>query len=251
MGHGRDSVEAAEQNYFSAWKLLVGRAEGCLVEETDDVLFTSVPDSTAYFNSAFVKPPADPSTCIAAAAAFFAARQTPFTLRFRASPESDALSQAAGFSPASLSPLMNAAVGDISPPHTRIEIKRVKAETWDDHVRALALGFGMPVALAARLFGPSLSRSEEYAAFNVYVDGEVASTAALIVSDTVAGVYNVATPEAFRRRGLGEATTRAAVAEGQRRGCLTATLQSSEMGYPIYERMGFQTSVTWRSLVSP
>jgi predicted acetyltransferase len=67
----------------------------------------------------------------------------------------------------------------------------------------------------------------------------------------VAGIYNVATPAAFRNRGLGEATTRAAVAEGQRRGCVMSTLQASEMGYPIYERMGFRTATTWTSLTSP
>jgi ribosomal protein S18 acetylase RimI-like enzyme len=70
------------------------------------------------------------------------------------------------------------------------------------------------------------------------------------VSDTVAGVYNVATPEAFRRRGLGEATTRAAVAEGRNRGCVISTVQASDLGYRIYERMGFRTAVAWQSLAS-
>lgn len=249
MERGDDSIDAAEQNYFTAWRLLAGRAAGCLVEETDNVVFTFVPVPVAYFNSAFVKPPADAVSCIETVREFFAARETPFTLRFRDSPESDAACRSAGFTPAGLSPLMNAAVDDIAPPST-IDVRRVDAQTWDDHVRAIAVGFGMPVELASRLFGPSLAESEEYAAFNAYIDGEVASTAALIVSDSVAGVYNVATPEAFRRRGLGEATTRAAVAEGARRGCVMSTLQASDMGYPIYERMGFRTAVTWRSLTS-
>ena len=93
---------------------------------------------------------------------------------------------------------------------------------------------------------PWLLETSEYA----YVDGEVASTAALIVSGDVAGIYNVATPERFRRRGLGEATTRAAASEGERRGCRIATLQASAIGYPIYERKGFRTAVRWRSLTS-
>jgi hypothetical protein len=51
----------------------------------------------------------------------------------------------------------------------------VEADTWDDHVWAIAVGFGMPAELAARLFGPWLAESAGYAAFNAYVDGEVAS----------------------------------------------------------------------------
>jgi hypothetical protein len=65
MALGIDGVEAAERNYFAAWRLLVDRASECRVEETDEVLCTLVPGGIAYFNSAFVKPPADPATCFA------------------------------------------------------------------------------------------------------------------------------------------------------------------------------------------
>jgi GNAT superfamily N-acetyltransferase len=249
MAQARDSVEAAEENYLAAWRLLVDRAEGCRVEETDEVLFTFVPNSVAFFNSAFVKPPADPSACVATIETFFAARRTPFTVRFRSSREASAFFRAEGFAPAELSPLMNAAIDDIMPP-LPLDIRRVEVATWDAHTHTIAGGFDLPIELVVRLFGPSLSESHEYAAFNAYIDGEVASTAALFVSDMVAGVYNVATPERFRRRGLGEAATRAAVAEGRRRGCATTTLQASEMGYPIYERMGYRTVVAWQSMTS-
>jgi len=37
-----DGVEAAERNYFAAWRLLVDRASECRVEETDEVLYTFV-----------------------------------------------------------------------------------------------------------------------------------------------------------------------------------------------------------------
>jgi GNAT superfamily N-acetyltransferase len=247
MTQDADPVEAAERNYFAAWKLLVDRAPGGLVEETDEVLLTFVPKGVAYFNSAFVKPPADPATCLAMIQDFYRERRAPFTVRFRSSTDPDALSRAPGLTPAGRSPLMNATIDDIAPP-ADTDIKRVDVENWDDHIQAIAAGFGMPVQLTVRLFHPALVEAPEYAAFNAYIDGEVASTAALIVSDVVAGVYNVATPEGFRRRGLGEATTRAAIAEGRHRGCVMSTLQASNMGYPIYERMGFRTAVTWTNL---
>lgn len=145
---------------------------------------------------------------------------------------------------------MIAATDAIAPP-SNVDIRRVTAQTWDDHVSTIAAAFGMPLELLTGLIGPSLVDTDDYAGFNAYIDGEVASTAALIVSEDVAGVYNVATPEAFRRRGLGEATTRAAVAEGARRGCALTTLQASEMGYPVYERMGYRTAVHWRNFTGP
>ncbi|HZN14583.1 MAG TPA: GNAT family N-acetyltransferase [Acidimicrobiales bacterium] len=249
MTPSADSVDAAEQNYFATWRLLVERAEGCSVEETDDVLLTSVPGAPSYFNSAFVKPPADPLRCVDEVRAFFVERGTPFTLRCRSTAESEAFARILGLEAADASPLMNASAEEIAPP-TLPDIVRVDAGTWGDHIAAIAKGFGVPTDLAGRLFGPDIAIGDEYFAFNAYVDGEVASTAAAVVHDGVTGIYNVATPAAFRRRGLGEATTRAAIAEGCRRGCAIATLQSSEMGYSIYERMGFRTVATWRSFTS-
>jgi hypothetical protein len=241
-------VAAAERNYLAAWSLLAGLARGGEVEDTGDILFTTVPSPVAYFNSAFVRHPADPAACIEPARAFFAERDRPFTLRFREpdSPTAAAACQSAGLVAADTSPLMSAAVADIAPPATE-GIRRVDTATWDDQLSTIAKGFGMPVELITGLFDASLVHTPAYAGFTAYVDGEPASTASLIVSGDVAGVYNVATPEAFRRRGLGEATTRAVVAEGGRRGCTVTTLQASVMGYPIYERMGYRTVARWLS----
>ena len=73
-----------------------------------------------------------------------------------------------------------------------------------------------------------------------FLDGEPVATSALFMSNHVAGVYNVATLNAYRRRGFGEAMTWHAVREGAAAGCGMASLQASEMGRPIYERMGFR-----------
>jgi ribosomal protein S18 acetylase RimI-like enzyme len=246
---GWDDVTSAEENYLGAWRLLVEASNGGVVEETDDVVFTVVPAPIAFFNSAFVKPPADPVSCLPAAMSFYRERQKPFTIRFRDSPEAAAACQEAGLVLAGSSPLMNVSTSEMEGP-SGVEVRRVDAGSWDDHLSAIAAGFGMPPTLVGGMFGRSLLEAPHYAAFNAYLDGQVASTAALIVTPGVAGIYNVATLEAFRNRGLGAATTRAAVVEGGRRGCPVATLQSSEMGFSVYERMGFRPVATWTSLTS-
>ena len=65
------------------------------------------------------------------------------------------------------------------------------------------------------------------------------TTALLSCTGRTAGVYNVATLATQRGRGFGAAATWAVVAEGARRGCTHAALQSSPDGYPIYRAMGF------------
>lgn len=242
------AVHAAEHNYLVAWRTLAADADGCRLEETDALMMTLLPDAPAFFNSAFVKPTADPVACIETARSFYGP-STAFTLRFRDSTEAHDACTAAGLSETGASPLMNVAVGEVVQPG-EVEVRRSDRSAWSQHVACLAEGFGMPVALLSRVFGAHVADRDRQIAFDVYVDGEIASTATLIVSDDIAGIYNVATPERFRRRGFGEAATRAAVVEGGRRGCTIATLQSSEMGFRIYERMGFRTVASWRSFIN-
>lgn len=72
------------------------------------------------------------------------------------------------------------------------------------------------------------------------LDGTPVATASLVVAGGTAGIYNVATLEAARRRGIGAALTAAAVRRGAERGMALSTLQASTMGRPIYERLGFR-----------
>lgn len=71
------------------------------------------------------------------------------------------------------------------------------------------------------------------------LDGAPVATASLVIAGGAAGIYNVATLEPVRRRGIGAALTTAVVRRGAERGMELATLQASTMGRPIYERLGF------------
>jgi GNAT superfamily N-acetyltransferase len=243
------SVEAAEANYLDAWRLLAGNVSTGIVEDDDELLFAAGGGRVGYFNAAFIKPPATPAACVGRAASFFRRRGLPFVVRFReddGAADAIAACEAEELSAAGSSPVMVADIDSMAPLDGSIDVRSNDAETFGDHIEMVAQGFGLPAKVFGSFFTPTLLDSGRIEVFTAYDDsGAPVPTAALIETPGVAGVYNVATPEGFRRRGLGEATTRAVVDAGRRRGCALATLQASEMGYPVYERMGFRTAVRW------
>ena len=71
---------------------------------------------------------------------------------------------------------------------------------------------------------------------------EAVSTAAVVVGNGVAGVYNVATTPGHQRQGYGEAIVRHALETTRReQGIERSVLQSTKAGYALYERMGYRT----------
>lgn len=72
-------------------------------------------------------------------------------------------------------------------------------------------------------------------------DGAPAATAMVIDAGGDAGVFAIATVPEARGRGLAGALTAQAVREARERGCTTSTLQATKSGFPVYERMGYET----------
>jgi ribosomal protein S18 acetylase RimI-like enzyme len=104
-------------------------------------------------------------------------------------------------------------------------------------------GFGMGAdgreAMARLASAVGYGKDRPWRRFVGSIDGRPVGSAGLMVTDRVAGVYNVATVPDARRRGVAQAMTAVALREGMRRGFEVAVLGASAQGYGVYRRMGF------------
>jgi GNAT superfamily N-acetyltransferase len=107
----------------------------------------------------------------------------------------------------------------------------------------------MPIDLARRLVPAGALDVPGSAAYAGYLDGRPVSASLGFTAGTTVGVYNVATIDGARGRGYGGAMTRHAIAAGRREGATVAILQSSAMGRPLYESMGFREVLAFRVFV--
>lgn len=77
------------------------------------------------------------------------------------------------------------------------------------------------------------------------LDGQPVATANLVFYAGVAGIYTVSTLPEARGRGIGGAITSHALLRARDLGYRVAALGASEMGYPVYLRLGFQIRATF------
>lgn len=136
-----------------------------------------------------------------------------------------------------------AGLGEQPPPGVTIE--PMTADNGDELVLAMLDGFGMPRDLLSP-FRELLSTppTDRVSLFNVLarLDGAPMGAGSVVASDrTVAGLYNIAVRDEARGRGIGRAITTELMRIGAGQGCTESILHASEMGEPVYARLGYQT----------
>ncbi|GAA1478188.1 hypothetical protein GCM10009623_26340 [Nocardioides aestuarii] len=70
--------------------------------------------------------------------------------------------------------------------------------------------------------------------------GEPVAVGSGWIDDGTIGLYNIATVESARGRGIGYAVTGALLQAGHERGARQAILHATDLGRPVYERLGFE-----------
>lgn len=244
------AVVANDQSLYEAWRMLARASETGEVVEDRDLLFVSFGVPVALLNAAFVTAPpgkggADP--LVERARSFFGQRGLPFLLRMPevVAPAVQGAARRAGM--AELDPLPGMMLDPLPPAFpprpAGLVVRRARPgdRSMDDYLRVLSEGFEVPPGLAGIFAAGSAVEGGRVRPLVGYVGGEAVACSAMLPTDSVAGIYNVAVVPGHRRRGFGEALTWAAVAAGREAGAGVAVLQSSPLGEPLYRKMGFRT----------
>jgi ribosomal protein S18 acetylase RimI-like enzyme len=122
---------------------------------------------------------------------------------------------------------MGMSLSDIHLPRPEIELG---STGWDEYLCT----FGLP---------PGLLSGADHSIFHLLVahlGGELVATAMAFDHGSDCGIYNVATLEHARRRGLATALTAVHLHDALARGCRTASVQSTEMAERVYTGVGFR-----------
>ncbi len=199
------------------------------------------------YNRVFVFDP-PPSDALAAAVDWMSGRDVPFWVTVTGSALEAARTQLAELNliKAAEQPGMAMdSLDEVPPPASVAEIAEVTTrDDLADFIRVAASVFGTPPDVAEAVYQAAWAADHDRL-FLARVDGHPAGCGLLIRTGDVAGVYTIGVVEAFRRQGIGEAVSRAVLRAGRDAGCNIGALQSSEMAYPLYEQMGFETVVTY------
>jgi GNAT superfamily N-acetyltransferase len=100
---------------------------------------------------------------------------------------------------------------------------------WDEYLRVLDV--------------PGILLGVDPDAFHVRIvddDGSGVATGMSFDHGGDCGIFSVTTVESARRRGIGTALVTALILDARDRGCVTATLQSTEMAERVYATIGFR-----------
>jgi ribosomal protein S18 acetylase RimI-like enzyme len=229
-----DLYRRGAETLVASWEEYARGAPGAALRRSPGVaaaVFPNEPERAVY-NNALLERDLGATAGGAAVEAMEAAYATAGVARFAAwvHERDAALRQALerrGYTRDAATRAMGLALDDFRLPRPALELG---PPDWDECLRLL----GVP---------PGLLAEADPAAFHVLVarlGGENVATALAFDHGGDCGIYNVATLERARRRGLGTALTAIHVHDARARGCQTASLQSTAMAEGVYAAVGFR-----------
>jgi GNAT superfamily N-acetyltransferase len=121
-------------------------------------------------------------------------------------------------------------------------------------MQLIAAGFGMREELGgalADLMAPIARPGSPARTVVAQLDGTPVAAAQGMYFGNAVAIFNVATLEAARRRGIGAAVTVAVLRDAMDRGARFGVLESSAMGHAVYRRIGFHDVASLQVYGSP
>jgi ribosomal protein S18 acetylase RimI-like enzyme len=118
-------------------------------------------------------------------------------------------------------------------------------------VGVAATGFGGTVDGMRPLYTQAVAGLPGMEIYVARMHGQPVSTGVGAQVDGGVGIFSVATPPEHRGRGYAGAVTAHACRRGFEAGADLAWLNSSELGHPVYRRLGFRDVATFATLARP
>ena len=232
-------AQAHDHNFVAAISLLAEMAPTGWTGRYGAVRLAVTGVPGAFFNAMWVLKPTD-STVLPAAVDGMRESGFPFVVHVRSDlPELISAAGSLGLTDGGRLPCFAIEPRPIPPPLDDLSIERVRHETWGDFLDATMEGFDMSREMVEKLFGPGLLDDDRVRPFVAKLDGRVVATSMSIRTDATVGIYSIATVPEARGRGIGTAMTWHLIADADP-GWDVAVLQASDIGRPVYERMGFK-----------
>jgi GNAT superfamily N-acetyltransferase len=122
------------------------------------------------------------------------------------------------------------------------KINRVEnAEGMKTWLKTFLEGYGIPPEIEAPFLDMMLATLPgTWMSYLATVNGEAVAASSVFYDVGVANIMNVATLSDWRGKGIGAAITLQPLLDAREQGYQVGVLESSDMGYKVYQRMGFK-----------
>lgn len=125
----------------------------------------------------------------------------------------------------------------------------------DDRTRAafadiMSATFEIPRSVSASVYGAERAWLGDFRGYVGYSNGQAVTTAATRITDSVIGLYSVATLPRYRRMGFAESIMRQVIEQAKRAGIGQTVLQSTASGLSLYEQMGYRKVTTFHVYIA-
>ena len=239
---------AANDNYLSTFVSMTKQIEPGTVRRFGPITATATGIPIASYNRVFVTDTPTEAE-FAAALAWMRERGDPFWVTTTDATVAEVRASAADHDVVehdSQPGMVHDSLADLPPTASDVDTSVVVDATGlDDFVDVFAAVFAVPRELATLAHPEAFLADDRLDLVVGSVDDRPVACGLLFRSDDAAGVYSIGVVEGYRRRGIGRAMTLAVLRLGRDAGCRIGVLQSSEMGYPLYEGMGFEPVETY------
>jgi len=132
----------------------------------------------------------------------------------------------------------------VTPPDGLIIERVTDASTMKEKhgwIRQLGVGKSLGTLLMDLFSAYGFDADSDWQHYIGVLGGTPVSWASVFYATGVAGIYAVGTVPKARRQGIGSAMTLQGLLDARERGYRVGLLQSSEMGFNVYRRLGFET----------